>query len=278
MIPKSKISIVITPKSSPFKINWKEIWESMDLFYFLTWRDIKIRYKQTLLGILWIIIQPLISMIIFTLVFGNFAKIPSDKIPYPIFVFIGLMFWNFFSAALTSASNSLISNEGILKKVYFPRIMAPVSSTFAHIVDLIPTMVIFIFLLIYYKVPITPQIVFLLPILLTEILVFALGIGMFLAPINAKFRDIRYIIPFFIQLGFFVTPVVYPTSMFGGSFRFFRVINPVAEAIEVSRSGFFGTRPMDWLIFVLSILVTLVTFVVGFYFFRSQEDKFIDIL
>lgn len=271
-------AVYIKPKSNPFNVNWKEIWESKDLFYYLTWRDIKVRYKQTLLGILWIVIQPLISMLIFTIVFGNFAKIPSDKIPYPIFVFIGLMFWNFFANTLTSSSNSLLSNENIIKKVYFPRIMAPISSTFAHIVDLAPTIVILAFLLLFYKVHITIQAVFLLPILLLIILIFSLGIGMILSPINAKFRDIRYIIPFFIQLGFFVTPVVYPTSLFGGSLKLFRVINPVAEAIEVSRSGFFGTRPMEWNIFLFSILTALITFLLGFYFFRSQEDKFVDIL
>ncbi|MCJ7805518.1 ABC transporter permease [Patescibacteria group bacterium] len=274
----SEQTIIIQAKTNPLKINWKEIWESRDLFYFLTWRDIKIRYKQTILGVLWIIIQPLVSMVIFTLVFGNFAKIPSDNIPFPIFVFIGLLFWNFFSAALSSSANSLISNENILKKVYFPRLMAPVSSTFAHIVDLIPTLIILLGLLVYYNVRLTPQMMFFLPVLLFILLVWALGIGMFLAPINAKFRDIRYILPFFIQLGFFVTPVVYPTSFFGGSLRFFRVINPVAEAIEVSRSGFFGTRPMDWFIFGLSTLFVLVTFLIGLYYFRTQEDKFIDIL
>lgn len=270
--------ITIKPRTNPFDINWVEIRESLDLFYFLTWRDIKVRYKQTLLGILWIIIQPVISMVIFSIVFGNFAKIPSDKIPYPIFVFIGLMFWNFFSASLNSSSNSLVSNENIIKKVYFPRIMTPIASTFAHIVDLVPTLIILAILLAYYKVALTIQIVLLLPILLIIILFFSLGIGMFLAPINAKFRDVRYIIPFFIQLGFFATPVIYPSSMFGGTLKVFRIINPVAEAIEVSRSGFFGTRPMDWTIFGLAIGTTVVTFLVGFFFFRSQEDKFVDIL
>lgn len=270
--------VSIESKNNPFKIDWREILDSIDLFYFLTWRDIKIRYKQTVLGILWIILQPLISMVVFTIVFGNFASIPSDNIPYPIFVFIGLMFWNFFSNALNSSANSLIANENIIKKVYFPRLMAPVSSTFAHIVDLIPTIIILIGLLFYYKVHLTLQIFLLLPILLFIMLIFALGIGMFLAPINAKFRDIRYILPFFIQLGLFVTPVLYPTSMFGGSLRIIRIINPVAEAIEVSRSGFFGTRPMDWTIFGLSTIFVVITFLIGFYFFRTQEDKFIDIL
>lgn len=281
-VNKAKIKFetvtIIKPKSHPFDINWKEIYESLDLFYLLTMRDIKVRYKQTLLGVLWIIIQPLVSMVIFTIVFGNFAKIPSDQIPYPIFVFMGLLFWNFFSATLNSSSNSLVANESIIKKVYFPRIMIPISSTFAHIVDLAPTFLIFIGLMIFYKVEVTLLMIVLLPLLLVEILLFSLGIGMFLAPINAKFRDIRYIIPFFIQLGFFATPVIYPTSMFGGSLRLFRIINPVAEAIEISRSGFFGTRPMDWGIFGLSVLTTLIVFILGFYVFRLNEDKFIDIL
>lgn len=269
---------IIKPKSKPFDIDWKEIFGSKDLLYFLTWRDIKVRYKQTLLGIVWIILQPLVSMVIFTIVFGNFAKIPSDDIPYPIFVFIGLMFWNFFSAALNGASNSLISNENILKKVYFPRILTPVASTLGYIVDLIPTLIIFVGLLIYYKVTITFQIIILLPILFLLLLISALGIGMFLAPLNAKFRDVRYILPYFIQLGFFITPVIYPTSLFGGTSRIIRIFNPVAEAIEISRSAFFNVRPMDWTIFFLSILSTIAIFLVGFYFFRTQEDNFIDIL
>jgi len=270
--------IVITPKTNPFDINWKEIWESRDLFYFLTWRDIKIRYKQTVLGILWMILQPLISMILFTIIFGNFASIPSDNIPYPVFVFIGLLFWQFFSATLNSTAGSLISNENIIKKVYFPRIMAPISSTFAHIVDLFPTLVILIGLLAYYKVAPSLQTIILMPLLLLLILITSLGAGMFLAPINAKFRDVRYILPFFIQLGMFATPVIYPTSMFGGNSALIRIFNPVAEAIEVSRSAFFNTRVMDWRILICSFGFASLLLFIGFYYFRKQEDKFVDIL
>jgi len=269
---------IIKPKTNPFDINWKEIWESKDLFYYLTWRDIKIRYKQTVLGVMWIILQPLISMVLFTIVFGNFAKIPSDNIPYPIFVFIGLMYWQFFSSVLNSSANSLVSNENIIKKVYFPRIMAPISSTFAHLVDIIPTLIILFGLLIYYKVSPTLESFILLPFLLVLVLLFALGIGMFLAPLNAKFRDIRYILPFFIQLGMYATPVIYPSSLFGGSMRYIRILNPVAEAIEVTRLSFFTVRTMDWPILFLAIGVTLLTFLIGFYFFRKQESNFIDIL
>lgn len=270
--------IVIKSQSRPLDINWQEIWESRDLFYYLTWRDIKVRYKQTILGVAWIILQPLVSMVVFTIVFGNFAKIQSDNIPYPIFVFIGLLFWNFFSSALSSSSNSLISNENILKKVYFPRLMAPISSTFAHIVDLLPTLLILIGMLVYYRTVPSLLSLALLPVLLIMMQISALGMGMFLAPINAKYRDVRYILPFFIQLLMFATPVIYPTSMFGGTSQWIRMINPVAEAIEISRSGFFGTRPMDWPTFGISIVFSLVVFFVGFYYFRLKENSFVDIL
>lgn len=254
------------------------MWDSRDLFYYLTWRDIKVRYKQTILGILWIIIRPLVSMVLFTIIFGNFAKIPSDNIPYPIFVFIGLLFWNFFSQTLSSASNSLINNQNIIKKVYFPRLMSPISSTFSHIVDLIPTLFILGGLLIYYKVALTLQIILLMPALLLLILIFSLGIGMFLAPINARFRDIRHILPYFIQLGMFATPVIYPTSMFGGNSRIIRILNPVAEAIEISRSAFFNTGPMDWSALFLSFLFAILLFLIGLFYFRTQENSFVDIL
>lgn len=274
----SERKILITPTKKALDINWQEVFDARDLLYFLTWRDIKIRYKQTLLGVSWIILQPLVSMVVFTIIFGNFAKIPSDNIPYPIFVFIGLLFWNFFSSTLTSSSNSLVSNENILKKVYFPKMLAPISSTLAHIVDLIPTLLILVGMLLYYKVKVTLSIVVLTPILLLMMFVFSLGIGFFLSPINAKFRDVRYILPFFIQLMMFATPVIYPSSMFGGTSQIIRIFNPVAEAIEVSRSGFFGTRPMDWPVFFASFIFTIFVFFVGFYYFRKQEDTFIDIL
>ncbi|MCX6705097.1 MAG: ABC transporter permease [Candidatus Woesebacteria bacterium] len=278
MKSNNKNIVIIKPKSNPFNINWREIWDSKDLFYFLTWRDIKVRYKQTILGVAWMILQPLISMVVFTIIFGNFASIPSDNIPYPIFVFIGLLFWQFFSATLNSTANSLISNEGIIKKIYFPRIMAPISSTFAHIVDLIPTIIILAGLLFYYKVTPTLQSIILMPLLLLLILITSLGVGMFLAPINAKFRDIRYILPFFIQLGMYATPVIWPTSMFGGNSVLVRILNPVAEVIEVSRSAFFNTRPMDWRIFILSYLFAIGLFLIGLYYFRTKEDSFVDIL
>jgi lipopolysaccharide transport system permease protein len=274
----STYKTVIKANSNPFLINWKEIWVNRELFYFLTWRSLKVRYKQTLLGILWIILRPLISMVLFTIVFGNYAKIPSDNIPYPIFVFIGLTFWNFFSPSLSSSSNSLVGNANIIRKIYFPRLMIPISATLSHVVDIVPTLVILAGLLIYYKVVPTLTMILLLPYLLFVIFITALGIGMILAPINAKYRDVRHMLPFIIRLGFFATPVIYPTSMFGGTSQIIRILNPVAEAIEVSRSGFFASKAMDWNTLILSSIIAVLLFLVGVFYFRTQEKTFVDIL
>lgn len=275
---KHKNIIVIKPETKPLNINWLELKESLDLFYFLTIRDIKVRYKQTLMGITWIIIQPVVSVILFTIIFGNFAKIPSDNIPYPIFVFIGLFYWNFFSGTFTSACNSLISNEDILKKVYFPKIMAPIASTFALIVDLLPLLAILASLLLYYKVVPTLLSLVLIPLFLTQTLILAVGAGMFLAPINARFRDIKYILPFAIQIGFFATPVIYPVTLFGGTSKIVRILNPLAQIIDTQRISFYEVRNIDWNTFVISIFVSLVIFLAGFYYFRTQENKFVDYL
>jgi lipopolysaccharide transport system permease protein len=247
----STYKTVIKANSNPFLINWKEIWVNRELFYFLTWRSLKVRYKQTLLGILWIILRPLISMVLFTIVFGNYAKIPSDNIPYPIFVFIGLTFWNFFSPSLSSSSNSLVGNANIIRKIYFPRLMIPISATLSHVVDIVPTLVILAGLLIYYKVVPTLTMILLLPYLLFVIFITALGIGMILAPINAKYRDVRHMLPFIIRLGFFATPVIYPTSMFGGTSQIIRI---------------------------LSSIIAVLLFLVGVFYFRTQEKTFVDIL
>lgn len=271
-------TIVIRPKTNPFDINWREIWESKDLFYFLTWRDIKVRYKQTLLGMLWIIVQPLVSIVLFTLIFGNFAKIPSDGIPYPLFVFIGIFYWNFFSSAVSAASNSLLNNENIIKKVYFPKIMAPVSSTFALLVDILPLIVIWIVILIFYKIIPSLSAILLIPVFILEVLIFALGIGMFLAPINARFRDVRFVLPFLIQLGFFATPIIYPATFFGGTAKIIRVLNPLAQVIDTQRLTFHTVRGIDWTTLVWSLILSIVVFFVGFYYFRSQEDNFVDYL
>lgn len=277
MTASDQITLINSDNNS-IKVNWKEIWENKDLIYFLTWRDIKVRYKQTLLGILWIILQPLFSMVLFTFVFGNYAKVPSDGIPYPIFVFIGLLFWNFFSSILTNASNSIVASENILKKVYFPRIIAPIAATLSCIVDLIPTIMILLVMMVVYKVHLTLGFILITPVLFLLVFIAGLGLGLIFAPINARFRDVRYVLPYFIQLGLFVTPVIYPATLFGGTSKILRMINPVAEAIEVFRSLLFGTRSIEWQVFLTAVVITIIVFMVGVNIFKRNERTFIDIL
>lgn len=278
MKPYKVRTITIKPKPSPFDIDWLEIWESRDLLYFLTWRDIKVRYKQTVLGVLWIILQPLVSTVLFTFIFGNFAKIPSDNIPYPVFVYIGLLFWNFFSSTLTNASNSLAVNENILKKVYFPRIISPVAATLSCVIDLIPVIIILIVIMMVYRIPVNLEFLLVTPLLFLLVFLAALGLGTFLAPINAKFRDVRLILPYFIQLGLFASPVIYSTSLFGGTSKIVRILNPVAEAVEVFRSSLFRTRPIEWDVLGMSFLLVAAVFFVGAYYFRLNEENLVDIL
>lgn len=261
-----------------FKNEVLEILDNLDLLYYLTWRDIKVRYKQTVLGILWIILQPIISTILFTFLFGGFAKIPSDNIPYPIFVFIGLLYWNFFANVLTNTSNCLIANENVLKKVYFPRLITLLSSGLSGVIDVVPNILILLVLLIIYKVSFSLLSIAVIVGLLLLVFVSAFGLGSILAPINARFRDVRYVLPYFIQIGMFLTPVFYPTSLFGGTSKLMRIINPPAEAIEVSRSFIFGTRPFDPASFTLSLIVTFSIAVTGIYLFKKTEKSFVDIL
>jgi lipopolysaccharide transport system permease protein len=248
------------------------------LLYFLTLRDIKVRYKQTLLGILWIVLQPFISVVIFTIIFGNFAKIPSDNIPYPIFVFVGLFFWNFFSSTLTSASNSLISNQAIIKKVYFPKILAPLASSLSNVVDLIPYSLIFIGMMLYYKY--IPSLLLLLsiPLMLVLIFMLSISISLFLSPFNARFRDVRHALPFFIRLGFFATPVIYSSSLFGDKFKYLNHINPVANGISIIRNLLSGERLIETNTIFTNIVIICISFFVGLYFFRIHEEEIVDIL
>lgn len=268
----------IQSQNSIFEIPWAEILDSKNLLFYLTLRDIKVRYKQTLLGILWIILQPFISVVIFTIIFGNFAKIPSDNIPYPMFVFVGLFFWNFFSATLTSASNSLITNQGIIKKIYFPKILAPLASSLSNVVDLIPYSLIFLGMMLYYKYIPSLLLLFLIPSILVLILIFSLSLSLFLSPFNARFRDVRHALPFFVRLGFFATPVIYSSSLFGDKFKYLNHINPIANGISIIRNLLSGEYLFDISAILVNIAIILVSFFIGFYFFRIQEEKIVDIL
>lgn len=270
--------IKIKPVKTNFYLNLKELWSYRELFYIFAWRDIKVRYKQTFLGIAWVLFQPLVSMVVFTVFFGNFAKIPSDNLPYPLFVLCGLVFWTFFSNTLSFASNSLVSNENIIKKVYFPKVILPLSTVITGSVDLFVGLILLFIVGLYFQF--IPSFSTPIVILLGYIISFltASGLGLFFSAINVKYRDIRYIIPFFIQLLIFLTPVIYPTSIVKSSSKFLFTLNPMAAVIESTRGAISGNSSIDFAALGIAALISLVIFFFGLAFFNATEKFFADVI
>ncbi|MBU1092775.1 ABC transporter permease [Patescibacteria group bacterium] len=268
----------IVPPKGLAQFNLKELWRFRDLLYIFIWRDIKVRYKQTLLGIAWAILQPLITMIIFSLFFGRLMKVPSQGVPYPVFVYAGLLLWNYFFSALTDISNSLIGNENMIKKVYFPRIILPIAQATTPAVDFAFAFIVLLGLMWFYQYP--PQWIgiLILPVLLAMALSAALGLGLFLAALNAKYRDIRYVLPFFTQLLLFVTPVIYPIDIIPERFQVIAMLNPLTGIITVSRSFLLGSPlPNNWgQLLGISALIIVLLFVGGIAYFRKTERFFAD--
>jgi len=259
-------------------LEWlREIWQYRELFYFLVWRDVKVRYKQTVLGAAWAVIQPFFSMLVFTLFFQRLAKMPSDGIPYPIFSYSALIPWTYFSTAVSTAGNSLVSNSHLLTKVYFPRVAVPASSAFGGVVDFAIASVVLLAIMAYYQFPPAWSLL-LWPVLVIPLVVLALGVGMFLAALNVRYRDIRYALPFFIQIWLFVTPIIYPTSIIPEKFRVLMFLNPLAGIIEGFRACVFPQRQMNWALLGVSVLTTAVIFIVGALYFRKTERTFADLV
>jgi len=268
---------IIKPKKT---FNWKdikELWQYRELLFFFTWRDLKVRYKQTAIGVGWAIFQPLTTMIIFSIFFGKLAKMPSDGIPYPIFVYVGLLVWQFFSNSLLDTSNCLITNQSIVTKVYFPRLILPISSVLTKLVDFFIASIVLVGMMVYYQF--TPHLIglLILPILLVISFFAAIGGGLFLASINVKYRDVRYILPFFIQLLMFLTPVIYPASI-AGRYSWILAINPMTGVIKAAHAAILGTTPINWLLLSISFVVTVLMFVVGLIYFKKTERYFADII
>lgn len=266
--PKEKLSLGIA-----------ELWQYRELFYFFTWRDIKVKYKQTALGFAWAVLQPLLMMVIFTVIFSKVFTDPELKnIPYPVFAFSGLMLWNVFSSGLTSAGNSMVSNSNIIKKIYFPRLIIPVSSVLVSLFDFLMAVIIFIGLLIYYHVHINilkSMLYIPCSILITSLS--TCGIGALLAALNIKYRDFRYIIPFLVQALIFVTPVIYPISILGDKWlKYIVAVNPMYSAITLFRSGLFD-KPLQMNLFMISITSSILFFIIGIYYFRKTESYFADL-
>lgn len=270
------ITIIRPKKTFSFK-DLRELWDYRELLYFFSWRDIKVRYKQTTIGIAWAVFQPLITMVIFSVFFGRLAEIPSDGVPYPIFVFIGLLFWQFFSGSLSDTSNSLVSNQAIVTKVYFPRLILPISAVIVKMVDFLIASVILIGLMIYYHFTPTLLGIAVFPILLIITFMASIGFGLFLASINVKYRDVRYVLPFFIQILMYLTPVIYPASI-AGKYSWILALNPMTGVIQTARTALLGTTPINWLLVTISFVATVIVMLVGIYTFKKTERYFADII
>lgn len=268
--------VVIEPNKAWSALNLQDLWTFRELLYFLTWRDVKVRYKQTELGVAWAIIQPLLTMLIFTIFFGRLAGVPSDNVPYPLFAYAGLLPWTFFSNAISNSGNSLVGNANLLTKVYFPRMIIPGAAVAAGLVDFAIAFVILLILMVYYGVVVTWNIL-MFPVVLLLTTLLALGMGMWLSALNVKYRDVRFALPFLIQLGLFVSPVIYPASFLPARFRWLLSLNPMTGIIEGYRSSLFG-REFNWIALATSAAITLILLIYSSYSFRRMEKSFADIV
>ncbi len=268
--------VIIEPSKLWVAINLRDLWSYRELLYFLTWRDVKVRYKQTLLGAAWAILQPLLTMLIFTLLFGRLAGIKSGNIPYPIFAYAGLLIWTFFANSVTNSGNSLVGSANLITKIYFPRMIIPGAAVAAGLVDLALAFLVQIGLMIYYGVKVS-QAILLLPLLILLATLLSLGVGMWLSALNVKYRDIRYAIPFIMQLWMFVSPVIYPASLLPAKWRWLFALNPLTGIIENFRVALLGGS-FDWLALTVSAAITLFVLVGSAYSFRRMEKTFADIV
>ncbi len=263
---------------SKFSLNIKELWDYRELFYFFTWRDIKVRYKQTLLGFLWAVLQPFMMMVLMTIIFGNALQVESDGIPYPIFVFSGLLLWDIFASGLTGAANSMVSNAQIIKKIYFPRLIIPLSAVLVALFDFLMAFLIYIALLLYFQFEVNlVKLVLFFPLSLLLTVITTFGLGAMLAAFNVKYRDFRYIVPYMIRFLLFVNPIMYSSSIFKSDLaQWLMALNPLAGAINMSRYAFID-KPVDWSLVGVSTISALLLFVLGIYTFRKTEAYFADI-
>lgn len=267
----------IYPSKGWISLNLRDIWEYRELLYFLTERDIKIRYKQTVLGVAWAVIQPLIAMVIFSIVFGQLAKLPSNGLPYPIFTFTALLPWTLFSGALGRTTTSLVSSSNLISKVYFPRLIIPMSATLAPLVDFGVSFLILLAMMVFYGI--VPSLAVLtLPFFILLGLAAALGVGLWFAALNVRYRDVGYIIPFLIQIWLYASPVAYSSSLVPDKWRVLYALNPIAGVIEGFRWALIGTDVNIGPMVLASVAVTVVILVSGMYYFRRVEKTFADVV
>lgn len=280
---------IIEPPSGWQFIRLREIWQFRDLLYYLSWRDVKVRYKQTVLGVFWAILQPLMTMVVFSIFFGGFAEIPSDGIPYPIFSFTALVPWTFFSSGVTSVSNSLVGNSSMLKKIYFPRIIIPITQLFSALVDFMMAFAVLIFMIIVYSllpstaenpslIQIDPVKLIWLPVFLLMAFASALSIGLWLAALNVQFRDVRHSVGFIVRLWMFITPVIYPLSLVEERWQLIYSLNPMTSVIEGFRWSLLGQGTGPGPVMLVSAIVISALLISGLFYFNRMEKNFADVV
>jgi lipopolysaccharide transport system permease protein len=267
----------IRPTKGWNALNLRDLWQYRELIFFLTWRDISVRYKQTALGAAWAIIQPFFTMIVFSVFFGRLAKVPSDGLPYPIFVYCALLTWQLFAYSLSESSNSIVANEKLITKVYFPRLVIPIAATLAGLLDFVIAFVVLILMMIYYQVML-PLAVVTLPLFVVLAIVTALGVGLWLSALNVQYRDVRYTIPFITQFWMFATPIAYSSSLIPEQWRALYGLNPMAGVVEGFRWALLGTANPHWALLLVSCVVSASLFISGAFYFRRMERKFADIV
>lgn len=274
-------TVVIQPSHGLAFVDLRALWQYRELLYFLVWRDVKVRYKQTALGVLWVILQPLASMGVFTLLFGVLLNAPSGEVPYPVFALAGLLPWSYFATALTRASSSVINSANLVSKIYFPRLVIPLSAALAGLVDLAVGMLVFVALMVVYRVAPTVTLL-LLPLLLLLAMVTALGFGLWLSALNVRYRDVGYLAPFVVQLWMYLTPVVYASTLIPERWRFLLSLNPMTAVVEGFRRALLGPGVSDVslspVLVSISVAVALAVLVSGLVFFRTTERTFADVV
>ena len=277
VVPESVPTLIIRPPEGWSQLGLRELWEYRELLYFLTWRDIKVRYKQTALGAAWAIIQPFFMMLVFSLFFGRLAGVPSDNIPYPVFTFCALLPWQLFAQALQESSNSLVANERLITKVYFPRLVVPIAAVLGGLVDFAIAFVVLLLMMAYYGI--VPGLAILyLPFFILLAVMTALGVGLWLSALNVQYRDVRYTLNFLTQFWMFITPVAYPSSIVPEKWRALYGLNPMAGVVEGFRWALLGKTEAPGPLLAVSVVAVILILVGGLYYFRRMEETFADIV
>jgi lipopolysaccharide transport system permease protein len=275
---KNKIQKTVISANNKISRYWVDLWHYRELLFILAWRDFSVRYKQTVIGILWAIIRPVLTALIFTMVFGRIARLPSDGVPYPLLVFTAMLPWNFFATSFVAISESLISNPNLISKVYFPRLIIPASPILVNIIDFLISFVLLIIMIFFYNLKPGWQIVF-IPIFFIAAILVTYGVSTFIAALNIKYRDFRYVVPFLVQIGMYVSPVAYSSTIIPANFKLLYSLNPMVGIIDGFRWAVSGGRTTIYLPSVLLLIIeTFLFLIIGLFFFRRMEKNFADII